>query len=148
MINRLAVRFLMNHQDGELLIHDPNTFATYVRPVTYFPEKDCFMTCLPKDSIHVDLIQDGGVCALHVATAHSAGGPLIDRHGIALPSAILHVHADVQASIVTQLADVGRILSRIVPSNHRRMTWVGVSMQLLRQKTRFRDEMMSRQISA
>ena len=148
MMNRSAIRFLLDNQSGEFLINDPHTFVTYVRPIQYFPEKNVFQTCFPLGSFHVDLIHAGGVCALHVAASELPCGPLFDRKGQVQSSAILHVQADVEAEIVSDHADVGRILSRLQPENEGECHWVGVSMRLLRQKTRFRDEAMRVGISA
>lgn len=108
MLDRPAIRLLMDRRMGWLFTTDPATDEPHVAPVQFGCEGDgSFVTWLPADSAQVRAIRDGGASVLSVEAAdRHVPAALRDPDGWLTSEAIDQVHADVEIELLDHPATV------------------------------------------
>lgn len=114
LLDRAAVRFLLDHRLGRLLTDDPADGEPRVTPVHYVQGGDGdLLAHLPAGGGHAEAVRRGGRTLLSVRPADGIlGGPPIDEDGLPTASAIWHVQAEVDAELLEDPADVTEVLRR------------------------------------
>ncbi len=112
LIDRQAVRFLLDHHLGRLMTEDARLFEPYVSPVHYISDgTGGLLTVLPSSDPQLDAIGGGGVSVLSVPSNLKSKPDLYVRDSDEVTQdAIWHVQASVDVTLDTNPVAIQSVL--------------------------------------
>jgi hypothetical protein len=114
LLDRAALRFLLNHHLGRLVTEDPLTGEPHVSPVHYAAdETGSLVTHLSAESPHANAIRRGGRTMLSVRARHPE--PLrnpTDEHGLPTADALWQVQAELEPELIQPGPELEQVLQR------------------------------------